>query len=76
MANYDVLLDASGLTCPMPVMKCSKDLRKMAPGQVLYMKATDPASVDDLNTMLKGTSNTLLESSQSGGAYHFYIKKG
>jgi TusA-related sulfurtransferase len=40
------------------------------------MKATDPASVDDIKTMLQGSSNTLLESSQSGGAYHFYIKKG
>lgn len=76
MANYDVLLDASGLSCPMPVMKCGKELRKMTPGQILFMKATDPASVDDIKTMLKGSSNILVESSQSGGEYHFYIKKG
>lgn len=76
MANYDVLLDTSGMSCPMPVMKCGKELRNMSPGQVLYMKATDPASVDDIKTMLSGSKNTLIESSQSGDAFHFYIKKG
>lgn len=76
MANFDVQLDTSGLSCPMPVMKCGKELRKMTSGQVLYLKATDSASVDDIKTMLKGSKDSLIESSESGGTFHFYIKKG
>lgn len=76
MANFDIFLDTSGLSCPMPVMKCGKELRKMSPGQILHLKATDPASVDDIKTMLAGSENSLVESSQEGGTFNFYIKKG
>lgn len=76
MPSFDIELDATGLSCPMPVMKCGKELRRMASGQVLYMKASDPASKDDVRTMLSGTQDTLLETSEGNGTYHFYIKKG
>lgn len=75
MPNYDIQLDAIGLSCPMPVMKCAKELRKMKPGQVLYLKASDPGSKDDVRTMLQGSADMLLESSESSGIFHFYIKK-
>ena len=31
----DRLLDASGLSCPMPVVKAGKEMKGLQPGQVL-----------------------------------------
>lgn len=76
MSEYDVLLDTSGLSCPMPVMKTKKALRELKSGQVLNLIATDPASVDDVKTMLKGSSDTILELKEEGGKYLFFIKRG
>lgn len=76
MSEYDVLLDTSGLSCPMPVMKTKKALRELKSGQVLNLVATDPASVDDVKTMLQGSSDTLLELKEEGGKYVFFIKRG
>ena len=39
--NYDKEFDASGLACPMPIVKTKKALADMASGQVLRVIATD-----------------------------------
>ena len=43
--NYDKEFDASGLACPLPIVKTKKSLADMASGQVLRVVATDPGSV-------------------------------
>lgn len=45
---WDVEIDATGLLCPLPVLKAQKRLRGMAAGQVLRLIATDPAAVVDV----------------------------
>jgi len=44
----DQTLDARDLRCPLPVLRAQKMLRAMAPGQVLEVIASDPASVEDM----------------------------
>jgi tRNA 2-thiouridine synthesizing protein A len=34
MAQYDKELDASGLNCPLPILRAKKALNDMQPGQV------------------------------------------
>ncbi|WP_116598413.1 sulfurtransferase TusA family protein [Primorskyibacter marinus] len=46
--EWDDELDASGLLCPLPVLKARKRLQGMARGQVLKILATDPAAVVDV----------------------------
>ena len=46
--NFDKEFDASGLACPLPIVKTKKSLADMAPGQVLRVVATDPGSVCDM----------------------------
>lgn len=41
-------IDASGLLCPLPVLKARKRLKGMKPGEVLRLIATDPAAVIDV----------------------------
>ena len=45
MADYDQELDASGLNCPLPILRAKKALSAMQSGQVLHIIATDPGSM-------------------------------
>jgi len=47
----------------------------MAAGEVLHVVATDPASVVDISILLESVDDALIDSSEGGGEYHFYIKK-
>lgn len=75
MANFDDELDASGLNCPLPILRAKKALTALASGKILHIIATDPGSVKDFEAFAKQTGNTLMESNEQGGKYHFLIKK-
>ncbi|KPK37732.1 MAG: SirA family protein [Gammaproteobacteria bacterium SG8_47] len=75
MANFDEELDASGLNCPMPILKAKKALAKLSGGQVLHIIATDPGAVKDFEAFAKQTGNELMESREEGGKFYFLIKK-
>jgi tRNA 2-thiouridine synthesizing protein A len=75
MANFDKELDARGLNCPLPILRTKKVLAELGSGQTLKIIATDPGSVKDFQAFAKQTGNDLLESSEAGGEYTFFIKK-
>ena len=75
MADFDQELDASGLNCPLPILRAKKTLNGMDAGKVLHIIATDPGSVKDFEAFSKQTGNELLESREEGGKFHFLIKK-
>jgi len=76
MQNFQHELDSRNESCPMPVMKTKKMLKGMPAGEVLHVIASDPASVQDITILLESLKDELLEKTESGGEYHFYIKKG
>jgi len=75
MAAFDQELDASGLNCPLPILRAKKTLAGLESGQVLRIVATDPGSVKDFEAFSKQTGNELLESGEEGGKFVFLIKK-
>ncbi|WP_198266235.1 sulfurtransferase TusA family protein [sulfur-oxidizing endosymbiont of Gigantopelta aegis] len=75
MANFDKELDASGLNCPLPILRAKKALAELDAGQVLHIIATDPGSVKDFEAFANQTGNELMESSENGGKFEFLIKK-
>lgn len=75
MADFDQELDASGLNCPLPILRAKKTLTGMQSGQVLHVIATDPGSVKDFDAFAKQTGNELLESREEGGKFYFHIRK-
>ncbi|MFN4263833.1 MAG: sulfurtransferase TusA family protein [Thioalkalivibrionaceae bacterium] len=75
MANFDQELDASGLNCPLPILRAKKALGGLEAGQVLHIIATDPGAVKDFQAFAKQTGNELLEHSEQGGKFYFLIKK-
>lgn len=74
--KYDKEFDASGLACPLPIVKTKKALSDMAPGQVLRVVATDPGSVADMAAFAEQTGNQLLEQGNENKKYVFFLKKG
>ena len=75
MAEFDQQLDASGLNCPLPILRAKKTLNGMNSGQVLRIVATDPGSVKDFEAFAKQTGNELLQSWEEGGKFLFQLKK-
>lgn len=75
MTEFTDKFDATGLNCPLPILRSKKMLTDLAVGDVLYVISTDPDSVKDFDSFCKQTGNELLESSDAGGKYHYYIKK-
>ena len=76
MNDFTEKFDATGLNCPLPILRSKKVLSKLNSGDVLYVISTDSGSVKDFEAFCKQTGNELLESSEDGGKYHYYIKKG
>jgi len=75
MADFDEELDASGLNCPLPILRAKKALAGMDVGKVLHIIATDPGSVKDFEAFARQTGNELMESKEEGGKFLFLIKK-
>ncbi len=75
MADFDRELDASGLNCPLPILRAKKTLADMEGGQVLHIIATDPGSVKDFEAFAKQTGNELMSSGEEGGKFTFLMKK-
>jgi len=75
MADFDDELDASGLNCPLPILRAKKSLAALDSGKVLHIIATDPGSVKDFEAFARQTGNELLDSGEEGGKFHFNIRK-
>jgi tRNA 2-thiouridine synthesizing protein A len=73
--NFDKEFDASGLSCPLPILKTKKALADIASGQVLKLIATDSGSVKDMQAFSDQTGNPLLSTAHEGGKYIFFMKK-
>lgn len=68
-------LDASGLDCPLPLLKAKQGLNKLAVGEQLLVRATDPGSKRDFQVFCELSGNILLESSEADGVYTFLMQK-
>ena len=73
--DFNKQLDASGLSCPLPVLKTKKALNDMTSGQVLKIIATDPGSVKDMQAFSNQTGHALLSTIEDKKSFIFYLKK-
>jgi len=73
MADFDQELDASGLNCPLPILRAKKALGGMTSDQVLKVISTDQGSVKDFEAFTKQTNNPLLSSAEEGGKFIFFF---
>ena len=73
--NFVREVDASGLNCPLPILRTKKALAEMQSGQVLKVTSTDPGSVRDFAMFAKQTGNELVEQADQSGSFVFYMKR-
>lgn len=74
MADYE--LDATGLKCPLPVLKARKAMKQLESGERLRVQATDPGSVQDMDAFCKSQGHKMKESGEMDGVFTFVIEKG
>ena len=75
MSDFDSELDASGLNCPLPILRAKKAITALDAGQTLRIIATDPGSVKDFEAFCKQTGNELVSSGEEDSKFVFLIKK-
>lgn len=73
--EFDKELDARGLRCPLPILRCKKGIAEIEGGQVLKVLATDPGAVKDFQSFCKQTGHELLSQEQQDEEFSFYIRK-
>ena len=66
-------LDASGLLCPLPVIRVQDRIKGMASGEVLEVLATDPGTRHDIPAWCRVHGHQLMESKQNGERLQFRI---
>lgn len=69
------VVDAKGLSCPMPIVKTAQAIKALASGQLLEVLATDPGSTKDFTAWAKSTGNELVDQSVDAGVYRFVLRK-
>ena len=69
-------VDATGLTCPLPILRAKKALATMKSAEVLRVIATDAGSVKDFAAFAIQTGNQLLGSREKdAGVFEFLLKR-
>jgi tRNA 2-thiouridine synthesizing protein A len=71
----DLTVDASGLACPMPVIRAKKGITSVEIGQVVEILSTDPGSMADFKAWARSTGHELLSAEQKGEVYRFFIRR-
>jgi TusA-related sulfurtransferase len=72
----DLEVDATGLKCPLPILRAKKALAQLASGQVLKVITTDPHAVRDFQAFSRQTGNPLLRQIESGdSSVHFLARR-
>ena len=74
--TIDDELDATGLLCPLPVLKAAKRIRAMPRGAVLRVLADDPAAIIDVPHFCAEQGHELISSEESGGVQSYLIRRG
>ncbi len=68
-------VDATGLACPLPVLRARKAIKSVAPGEILEVVATDPASVPDFAAFCEAAGHQLVACEEAAGIFSFRIRK-
>ena len=67
--------DLRGLKCPLPALMARRKLAALAPGETIWVLASDPLAVVDIPHMCSTEGYMLLESARAGDYYRFLIRR-
>lgn len=73
--KVDFQLDATGLSCPMPIVKTKKAMAELVEGQILEVAATDKGSIADLAAWAETVGHQYIGTLEEGAVLKHYIRK-
>ena len=72
---HDAELDASGLNCPLPLLKAKLELNRLPSGAVLKVIATDAGSQRDFRAFARLAGHELLREEEAEGCFRYWLRK-
>ena len=69
-------LDATGLACPMPIVKTKKAMDQLQAGELLEVLVTDKGAVNDFAAWCQASGNTLVAQTEDEDVLTFRVQKG
>lgn len=72
--SYDLLLDASGLRCPIPIIRTKLYISKLTNGGKLLVIVSDPSYKVDCMVFIRQTGHLLLQSWQEGEKFYYLLQ--
>ncbi|GIN87621.1 hypothetical protein J6TS2_40070 [Heyndrickxia sporothermodurans] len=73
--KVNVILDAKGLACPMPIVKTKKAMNSLEAGKVIEVQATDKGSRADIQAWAQSTGHQYLGTLEDGDILKHYLRK-
>jgi tRNA 2-thiouridine synthesizing protein A len=67
--------DASGMRCPMPILKAKKEIGQIEIGQILQLIATDIGTKKDFPAFAERTGHEIVELVEEGDRLVWYLKR-
>jgi len=68
-------VDATGLACPLPILRAKKALATLLAGEVLRVITTDRGAVRDFQAFCKQTGNVLLSQVDDADRVTHYLER-
>ena len=75
MRTISSTVDATGQSCPGPLVSLAKAIKGASSGDLLELLATDPGSKSDVPSWAELSGNELLEATEADGVYRFVVRK-
>lgn len=71
----DLVVDAKGLACPMPIVRTKKAMDTLQSGQVLEIHVTDRGAKNDLSAWAKSAGHEMIDMTEEGDVLKFWVRK-
>ena len=74
--KFHAHIDASGLNCPLPILKAKKALHDLQSGQILCLISTDSGSRREFEMFAAQAQHHLLKIQEQDDKTYFFMQKG
>jgi tRNA 2-thiouridine synthesizing protein A len=80
--NHKLEIDATGLLCPLPVLKLRKRMESILSGSIIKIITDDPAAIIDIPHFCNENNHFLISSKPMGtnklnkSVHEYFIRKG
>ena len=70
-----IVLDCTGLLCPVPIHLTARKLEQLPVGGCVEVVCDDEAITQDLPSWCRLTGHAIVGHRQDGGAHHYVVRK-